>query len=372
MEMAAIAQDAARTAEAGLLSEAHFTNGEKELAATAETAEARGASSQRFRELQFAGGLILLALVVVLWVGSSVLTQFLYTDVDYAKPVALTTLCTATASVFCCSRLAHWCSTGCSRELRGGMNSVDADSVPFWVAFLISANWFLCQATFNISLQHTAIATNTLLSCSSVVWTYVFGLIVGMARFSVPGALCVVCAMTGVGLAVAGTMSTKNIDPNAPKDSLGGEAVALASAMSYGVFSLALKKLVQPNQMSYLWGAVGVYSLLIGMTLMLICHFIGFETAEMPSMKALGMMLLNGVLGTSLSDYLWAQAVLLTSPLVATVCLNLTIPLGMIVDTIVLKEHTFSWTSPAGASLIFLGVIAAALDERRSASVEAM
>merc|ERR1712187_784051 len=154
-------------------------------------------------------------------------------------------------------------------------------------------------------------------------------------------------------------------DPDAPTDTYFGEALATASAMGYGVFSIALKKLVRPKQMPHLWGAVGVYSILLGAVLMAICHFTGFETLHPPSGKALGIMLFNGFLGTSLSDFLWAQGVLLTSPLVATVCLNMTIPLSMIVDSVILKQHAFSWTSPVGACLVFSGVVAAAIDETR-------
>merc|ERR1712129_465982 len=80
------------------------------------------------------------------------------------------------------------------------------------------------------------------------------------------------------------------------------------------------------------------------------------------------MGLLNGFLGTSISDYIWAQGVLLTSPLVANISLNMTIPVSMFVDAVVLCQHKFSWTSPMGGALVFTGVLVAAVDEVRSSN----
>eukprot|EP00427_Karlodinium_veneficum_P060813 CAMPEP_0169386912 /NCGR_PEP_ID=MMETSP1017-20121227/45053_1 /TAXON_ID=342587 /ORGANISM="Karlodinium micrum, Strain CCMP2283" /LENGTH=338 /DNA_ID=CAMNT_0009488247 /DNA_START=1 /DNA_END=1014 /DNA_ORIENTATION=+ len=314
-----------------------FQASEKELVAMADDCGEQGAAETSNRLVRFVFGIAILILVVLLWVGSSVLTQTLYSD--YQKPTALTTLFDS------------------------------AERLPHWVLVFITVNWFICQWTFNISLAYTAVSTNTILSSSSVVWTYLFGLLIRTTSISIPGALCVVFAMSGVGLAVFGSTQETKLDPNAPTDSFFGEALATCSAMSYGVFSIALKKLVRTDQMPHLWGAVGVYSLALGAMIMLIGHITRLEFLEVPSMKDLGIILFNGFLGTSVSDFLWAEGVLLTAPLVATVCLNLTIPLSMLVDTVILKQHTLSWTVPLGAVLVFCGVVAAGIDETRNSAI---
>merc|ERR1719230_261882 len=98
---------------------------------------------------------------------------------------------------------------------------------------------------------------------------------------------------------------------------------------------------------------------------MTIAHVTGIEVLQVPSGKALSIMLLNGVLGTALSDFLWAQGVLLTSPLVATLCLNMTIPVSFVTDSLLLRQHTFSWFFPLGATFVFAGVTCGAVDETR-------
>jgi len=237
------------------------------------------------------------------------------------------------------------------------------------LVLVITANWFLCQWTFNMSLAQTALSTNTLLSSSSVVWSYIVGLIIGRCRLSLLGVLCVASAVSGVSLTVLG--GNQRVDPTAPKNTFFGEALALGSAVAYGIFSNGLAAHVRPEQMNEVWGGVGVMSVAIGGALMFVGHVTGLEPLEAPSGKALGIMLLNGFLGTSISDYVWARGLLLTSPLVATVALNMTIPVSFVVDAVILRQHVFSWTAPVGAALVFLGVAAGAVEESQRDAADA-
>lgn len=52
------------------------------------------------------------------------------------------------------------------------------------------------------------------------------------------------------------------------------------------------------------------------------------------SATILGFIVLNGLCDNVLSDYLWARAIVLTSPTVATVGLSLTIPLAFLSDAL--------------------------------------
>lgn len=142
-----------------------------------------------------------------------------------------------------------------------------------------------------------------------------------------------------------------------------GEATALGSAIAYGFFSNGLAAHVRPQDMSAVWGYVGLLSIALGSVLMALGHLTGLEPIEVPSRKAVGVMLLNGFLGTSISDYVWARGLLLTSPLLATVTLNMSIPVSFFVDAVVLRQHAFSLTAPLGAFLVFLGVVAGGVEE---------
>jgi hypothetical protein len=60
-----------------------------------------------------------------------------------------------------------------------------------------------------------------------------------------------------------------------------------------------------------------------------------------PDIKTFLFLLLNGFLGSMVSDVLWALAVVMTSPFAASVGLALTIPLGWIADFIFHKNSAF-------------------------------
>ncbi|KAJ2579718.1 hypothetical protein IWW49_006544 [Coemansia sp. RSA 1797] len=72
------------------------------------------------------------------------------------------------------------------------------------------------------------------------------------------------------------------------------------------------------------------------------------------------MVAVNALVGTFVSDYLWLQAMLMTSPLVVTLGLALTIPLSMAGD-VLLKGVEVSLPYYVGALLVLAAFIGANL-----------
>ena len=75
---------------------------------------------------------------------------------------------------------------------------------------------------------------------------------------------------------------------------------------------------------------------------------------EKISAKIMLWILVKGLFDNVLSDYLWARAVVLTSPTVATVGLSLTIPMAIVSDLLV-KGLGPTVLSVLGAVLVLLG-----------------
>lgn len=71
-------------------------------------------------------------------------------------------------------------------------------------------------------------------------------------------------------------------------------------------------------------------------------------------------ILINGLIGTVLSEFLWLWGCFLTSSLIGTLALSLTIPLSMIAD-IYMKKMEFSWLLCAGSIPVFLSFFIATL-----------
>ena len=77
------------------------------------------------------------------------------------------------------------------------------------------------------------------------------------------------------------------------------------------------------------------------------------------SAPVLGLIVLKGLLDNVLSDYLWARAVLLTSPAVATVGLSLTIPMAIASELLLPPHWMIDPAPPSPLDLVACGCVVA-------------
>ena len=94
--------------------------------------------------------------------------------------------------------------------------------------------------------------------------------------------------------------------------------------------------------MPWLFGLVGLVCCLALWPCIVIAHLSGFELFRWPTKAAMLVITLNALVGTVLSNMLLARAMLLASPLLATVGLSLAIPLAMASDVLRSKITHFS------------------------------
>lgn len=134
-------------------------------------------------------------------------------------------------------------------------------------------------------------------------------------------------------------------------------------------------------------GFVGLWNLILMWPVFFILHFTGIEEFELPNEHQFLVLLINGLIGTVLSEALWlwyapifsvrilfypyeksnvimlskCRCCFLTSSLIGTVGATLQIPLSMLFDVTV-KEKSFSasfylGTIPICGSLVFVGYL---------------
>lgn len=96
---------------------------------------------------------------------------------------------------------------------------------------------------------------------------------------------------------------------------------------------------------------------------MIVLHYTGVESFELPPVKVLLYLLVNGLIGTVLSDLLWSYAIFYTSPTVATVGLSLSIPLA-IISELFLNKRTFSVFYLLGSALVLSAFLAVNITTR--------
>lgn len=141
---------------------------------------------------------------------------------------------------------------------------------------------------------------------------------------------------------------------------LWGNAITLLSAVMYGGYAAQLKREVPDEAslpMPYLFGLIGLATSIITAVGLPIAHLLHLETFGLPSRATLVALLLNALFGSVLSNMLLAKAMLLATPLVATVGLSFSIPLAIASDVVRGRAH-LSGALLLGMALVWTGFIA--------------
>ncbi|XP_045909779.1 solute carrier family 35 member F5-like isoform X2 [Micropterus dolomieu] len=203
----------------------------------------------------------------------------------------------------------------------GKLTITDVAKISFFFCFV----WFLANLSYQEALSDTQVAIVNILSSSSGLFTLILAAIFpsnSSDRFTLSKLLAVALSMGGVALVSISSM-----------DNPDGKGIA---------------------------GFVGLFNLLLLWPGFLLLHYTGFEAFELPSQLVWTYILINGLIGTVLSEFLWLWGCFLTSSLIGTLALSLTIPLSIMAD-ICMQKVRFSWLFFAGAVPVFLSFFIATL-----------
>lgn len=317
-------------------------------------------------------GYLMLGLVVFLWVGSSVAVQMIFEDVQFEQPVFITLFNSASSVCLLLPRVAAWCFRPTNLEVhdddeKGVWRKPASEAAECSISqiFRLSASvgllWLTGGFLFNMSLERTSVATNTVLSSSSSVFTFIFSVTIGGEPFKWWSFLA--STFSFLGCIVVITQSPKSTAANAVPNDTTGCALALLSACTFACVSVLLQKLSPKELDVSAWiGMNGFLALCLSPGILWVAQVGGLEAYKTPTGRTFVCLLLNALVGCTFANYLYSSALLLLSPLVATVGVSLTIPVSALADEMVLKQHSFSTTWVAGAFLVVAGVILAAAD----------
>ena len=367
-------------------------------------------------------GLLLLLCVVFLWTLSNFLGSSIFADNSYAKPLFLTYLNTSCFMLCVVPRLGkgvvkrarngtlrddlrdgvRWKvvrefvsgrkGTGNGEEMGytavnageeeesflkpGSVKQVDEEETEETLGVVATARlslafcvlWFAANYFAMACLQYTTVASTTILTSTSSIWTLLIGALTRTEKFTWKK-LC------GVLASLAGIVLISQVDLKARDESAGqtrraldefpdktpyelalGDSLALLSAVIYGFYTITLKKttmaaLPKSIHMPTFFGFVGMFNIVLLFPLFPIFHFTGLEPFQMPPTAHIWMILLMNSISSLISDICWAYAMVFTSPLVVTVGLSLTIPLSLIGE-MVIQGRFESWVYWVGAFIV--------------------
>lgn len=349
-------------------------------------------------------GLIMLAVVVILWVLSSFLINIIFEENTYRKPFFITYINTAAFMFYLLPTVRNvannYNSTGnfnVHRELiieeegdneeevilensddlansssplipkddnhlipsNSDMDSTKRLSLPETIK--LSAQfcilWFLANLTTNASLAYTSVASQTILSSTSSFFTLFIGALCNVESVNTLKVVGSIISFVGIMFVTDSDSRERHIRVNEhsnghgnsnstikkdPYSILLGNLLALAGALFYGVYSTLLKKKVEDENrinMKIFFGFVGLFTLLFLWPSIIALNYFGYEPFELPTDPQVIIIVLVNCVITFISDFCWAKAMLLTSPLTVTVGLSITIPVAMLGDAIFKHKH---------------------------------
>ncbi|KAI0514429.1 hypothetical protein F5B22DRAFT_240805 [Xylaria bambusicola] len=226
--------------------------------------------------------------------------------------------------------------------------------------------WFSGNYFASACLEYTSVASVTILTSTSSVWTLVFCAIMKIEPFSVRKLIGVVASLSGVILISLVDLSSDDNDDsrgNFPHKTQGqiaiGDAMAFFSAIIYGIYIVVMKIRIGSEDrvnMPLFFGLVGTFNLLLLWPLFPILHYTGIEPFELPPTGKIWAIVLINSLFSFISDISWAYAMLLTTPLVVTVGLSLNIPLSLVGEMIQYEQYSSSvyWVGAVIVVISFL------------------
>lgn len=230
--------------------------------------------------------------------------------------------------------------------------------------------WFLANFATNASLAYTSVASQTILSSTSSFFTLFVGALFNVETINRLKLLGALVSFFGIMLVTKsdsnpkkcrnfqeGTICLESELNTSSSDTFYifiGNLLALAGAFFYGVYSTLLKRKVKDENrinMKIFFGFVGLFTLLLLWPSLVLLHYFGWERFELPTDPQIILIILLNCFITFISDFCWAKAMLLTSPLTVTVGLSITIPVAMLGDFL-FRHKTMSGIYLVGASLI--------------------
>ncbi|KAL8735962.1 MAG: hypothetical protein Q9166_000524 [cf. Caloplaca sp. 2 TL-2023] len=225
--------------------------------------------------------------------------------------------------------------------------------------------WFVANYFTAACLDYTSVASSTILTSTSSIWTLLIGACMGVEPFTIKKLIGVIASFAGIVLTSSADISGDNDKnrgsfPHKSSHQIGiGDALALLSAVLYGIYTTVMKKKIGDEarvNMPLFFGFVGLFNIIFLLPGFPILHYTGVEAFELPPTSRIWTIILVNSAASLVADLCWAYAMLLTSPLVVTVGLSLTIPLSL-VGQMILNHQMSSGIYWVGAAVVFLSFL---------------
>lgn len=160
-----------------------------------------------------------------------------------------------------------------------------------FLSFEFCMLWFIANYFASACLQYTSVASVTILTSTSSVWTLLFCAALRLETFSMRKLFGVLASLAGVVLISTMDLSGSSDESRGsfPHKTTGqialGDGMAFLSAIIYGVYVTIMKWRVGNEErvdMQLFFGLVGLFNLIMLWPVFFILHWTGIETVSFP------------------------------------------------------------------------------------------
>lgn len=278
------------------------------------------------------GGTYLIA-VILIWVASSTTIHTVFST--YPKPFFLTYFTSSLFSLYLTFNF-----------LKPNPKLINRDLLI--TSFKFSPLWFTSNYFFNLSLNLTSVASNTILASTSGIFTLIFSILILKEPSNI-------LKWTAVLMSFSGIVCIGLAEDNLEKDNLIGDLFAVFGAVVYSVYSVCLKG-IEGKDLVNILGCMGAINFVLFMPGLFLLHFSGFEKIETLNLREAQLIVGNALIGSIICDLCWARSVELLTPTICTLGLSLTIPISMAADKY-LEKSEFGFVYIIGAFLVVVGFV---------------
>ncbi|XP_040297809.1 solute carrier family 35 member F5 isoform X2 [Bufo bufo] len=173
------------------------------------------------------------------------------------------------------------------------------------ISFFFCFVWFLANYSYQEALSDTQVAIVNIISSTSGLFTLILASIFPSNsgdRFTLSKFLAVVLSIGGVVL-----VSLSGPEDSRDQDTI-GSLWSLLGAVLYAVYVVMIKRKVEREEkldIPMFFGFVGLFNLLLLWPGFFVLHYTKFEAFEFPSKVVWMYLVVNGLVGTVLSEFLW-------------------------------------------------------------------
>jgi len=202
------------------------------------------------------------------------------------------------------------------------------------LALSFSLLWFAGNYSYQAALAYTEAGIVNVLSASSCLFTLILSAIfpsTQLDKLSLTKVVAVLFTVCGVVLV---SYSDLKLEDGFPLGSLW----TLSGSIFYSSYIVFLRRKIDHEDkldVPMFFGFVGLFSFLFLWPLFFVLHFTNHEHFDLPDKQQMIALLINGIVGTVLSELLWLFGCFYTSSLIATLSISLTIPLTTFADVLI-------------------------------------